>query len=96
MKGNAKKYKKKQRKTKQRNEKQGKQNKEIKAGGLDVFEKERLKEKHAERKLGKRYGTQHTAAESLPEDIFPLFSDNYYRFIKGERLRNVLDFAKGY
>jgi hypothetical protein len=32
----------------------------------------------------------------LPRDIFPLFSDNYNRFIKGQTLHNLLDFAKGY
>jgi phosphoglycerate dehydrogenase-like enzyme len=71
-------------------------NKTLKAAVLDVFEQEPLPEHHPFWELDNLYVTQHTAAESLPEDIFPLFSDNYYRFIKGERLRNVLDFAKGY
>jgi phosphoglycerate dehydrogenase-like enzyme len=71
-------------------------NKTLKAAVLDVFEQEPLPEHHPFWELDNLYVTQHTAAESLPEDIFPLFSDNYYRFIKGERLCNVLDFAKGY
>ena len=71
-------------------------NKTLKAAVLDVFEQEPLPEHHPFWHLDNLYVTQHTAAESVPEDIYPLFSDNYYRFIKGEILHNVLDFAKGY
>lgn len=71
-------------------------NKILQAAVLDVFEQEPLPEHHVFWQLDNLYVTQHTAAESLPEDIIPLFSGNYYRFIKGETLHNVLDFAKGY
>jgi len=71
-------------------------NNSLKAAVLDVFEKEPLPEYHPYWELDNLYVTQHTAAESLPEAIFPLFSSNYCRYIKGETLQNVLDFAKGY
>ena len=72
------------------------QNKALQAAVLDVFEQEPLPEHHAFWHLDNLYVTQHTAAESLPADIFPLFSDNYHRFIRGQTLHNLLDFAKGY
>jgi phosphoglycerate dehydrogenase-like enzyme len=71
-------------------------NNTLQAAVLDVFEQEPLPEHHPYWQLDNIYVTQHTAAESSPEDIFPLFSDNYRRYINGEILHNVLDFAKGY
>ncbi|MFT4810734.1 MAG: phosphoglycerate dehydrogenase-like enzyme [Glaciecola sp.] len=72
------------------------QNKTLQAAVLDVFQQEPLPEHHPYWQLDNLYVTQHTAAESMPENIFPLFSDNYCRYINGEALHNVLDFAKGY
>jgi phosphoglycerate dehydrogenase-like enzyme len=72
------------------------QNKRLKAAVLDVFEQEPLPDKHPYWQLDNLYITQHTAAESLPEDIFPIFRDNYGRFINGLALQHVLDFNKGY
>lgn len=72
------------------------QNKTLQAAVLDVFEQEPLPDHHPYWQLDNLYVTQHTAAESLPENIAPLFIDNYCRYINGEALHNVLDFAKGY
>jgi len=71
-------------------------NNTLKAAVLDVFHQEPLPEHHPYWQLDNIYITQHTAAESLPEDIFPIFSDNYRRYINGSTLHNLLDFAKGY
>lgn len=71
-------------------------NKTLQAAVLDVFEQEPLPEHHPYWQEDNLYVTQHTAAVSLPEDIFPLFSDNYRRYINGTALQNVLDFNKGY
>jgi phosphoglycerate dehydrogenase-like enzyme len=71
-------------------------NKTLQAAVLDVFKQEPLPQHHPYWQLDNLYVTQHTAAESLPEDIFPIFSDNYRRYINGETLQNILDFAKGY
>jgi phosphoglycerate dehydrogenase-like enzyme len=68
----------------------------LQAAVLDVFEQEPLPEQHPYWRLDNLYVTQHTAAESLPEDIFQLFRDNYRRYINGSTLQNVLDFDKGY
>ena len=71
-------------------------NRALQAAVLDVFEQEPLPEHHPYWHLNNLYVTQHTAAESLPEDIFPLFSNNYLRYIDETALQNVLDFSKGY
>jgi len=71
-------------------------NKTLQAAVLDVFEQEPLSEHHPYWQLDNIYITQHTAAESLPEDICPIFIKNYCRYINGSTLHNVLDFAKGY
>ncbi|MFT5839694.1 MAG: phosphoglycerate dehydrogenase-like enzyme [Flavobacteriales bacterium] len=71
-------------------------NNTLQAVVLDVFEQEPLPEVHPYWQLDKLYITQHTAAESMPEAIVPLFIDNYRRHINGQTLHNVLDFAKGY
>jgi phosphoglycerate dehydrogenase-like enzyme len=68
----------------------------LQAAVLDVFEQEPLPEVHPYWQLDNLYVTQHTAAESLPEAIVPLFIDNYRRYTNGQTLHNVLDFAKGY
>lgn len=72
------------------------ENKTLQAAVLDVFEPEPLPEHHPYWQLDNIYITQHTAAVSLPEDIFPLFRDNYRRYINESTLQNVLDFNKGY
>lgn len=71
-------------------------NKALQAAVLDVFEYEPLPEQHPYWQLDNIYVTLHTAAESLPQDIFQLFSSNYRRYINGLALQNLLDFEKGY
>ncbi|WP_339724699.1 D-2-hydroxyacid dehydrogenase [uncultured Paraglaciecola sp.] len=72
------------------------QNKTLHAAVLDVFLEEPLPNTHPYWRLDNLYITQHTAAESKPEDIFPLFRENYHRFINGKALQHVLDFNRGY
>jgi len=63
---------------------------------LDVFEEEPLPPDHALWKLPNVIVTSHTAALSFPEDIAPLFVDNYRRWVAGATLRHAVDFARGY
>ncbi|MEP1449037.1 MAG: D-2-hydroxyacid dehydrogenase [Paraglaciecola sp.] len=72
------------------------QNKALHAAVLDVFTQEPLPESHPYWQLDNVYITQHTAAESIPEEIFAIFSDNYVNYIEGHALQHVLDFDKGY
>jgi phosphoglycerate dehydrogenase-like enzyme len=72
------------------------QNNTLKGAVLDVFAQEPLPVEHPYWQLDNLFITQHTAAESMPEDIFPIFSDNYLRYINGSALQHVLDFSKGY
>ncbi|WP_299076789.1 D-2-hydroxyacid dehydrogenase [uncultured Paraglaciecola sp.] len=71
-------------------------NKKLQAAVLDVFAQEPLPPQHPYWQTDNLYVTQHTAAASLPEDIFPLFKENYLRHLQGEALQHVLDFDKGY
>ncbi|WP_026375915.1 D-2-hydroxyacid dehydrogenase [Aestuariibacter salexigens] len=72
------------------------QARKIKAAVLDVFQHEPLPASHPYWLLDNVYITQHTAAESTPEMIAPIFIDNYSRYIQGKPLQYVIDFAKGY
>jgi phosphoglycerate dehydrogenase-like enzyme len=40
--------------------------------------------------------TAHVAAKSWPEDIAALFVENYRRYIRGEKLKYLVDFDRGY
>lgn len=40
--------------------------------------------------------TSHTAAPTFPEDILPIFLENYQRFCTGPPLKYQIDFNKGY
>ena len=40
--------------------------------------------------------TSHTAALSFPEDIAPVFIENYRRLLRGEPLQHRVDFERGY
>lgn len=72
------------------------QNKTLHAAVLDVFTQEPLPKSHPFWQLDNLYITQHTAAESIPEEIFAIFNDNYVNYIDGHALQYVLDFDKGY
>jgi phosphoglycerate dehydrogenase-like enzyme len=63
---------------------------------LDVFQQEPLPADHPFWRLPNVIITSHTAALSVPEDIAPLFIDNYRRLLRGEPLRHQVDFARGY
>jgi phosphoglycerate dehydrogenase-like enzyme len=63
---------------------------------LDVFESEPLPPGHPFWTMPNVIVTSHTAALSAPEDIAPVFIENYRRFVAGEPLRYVVDFERGY
>lgn len=63
---------------------------------LDVFETEPLPAGHVFWTLPNVIITAHTAALSFPEDIAPVFIDNYRRFAAGQPLHYVVDFEAGY
>lgn len=70
--------------------------KKIAGAVLDVFSQEPLPETHPFWKTERVFITSHTAALSYPEDIAPLFIDNYRQFAEGKPLKYQVDFARGY
>ncbi len=71
-------------------------NQQLKAAVLDVFKHEPLPSEHPFWLLDNLYITHHSAAISQPEQICPLFINNYRRYVQGLPLENQLNFAKGY
>lgn len=63
---------------------------------LDVFREEPLPEDHAFWQLDNVFLTFHTAAVSNPEDIAPVFIENYHRYVRGEPLKHRIDPDRGY
>ena len=63
---------------------------------LDVFDTEPLPSDHVFWRLPNVLITSHTAALSFPDDIAPLFVDNYRRFARGLPLQHQVDFEAGY
>jgi phosphoglycerate dehydrogenase-like enzyme len=63
---------------------------------LDVFQQEPLPPDHIFWRTPNLIITSHTAALSAPEDIAPVFIENYQRWIAGEPLRHQVDFERGY
>ncbi len=63
---------------------------------LDVFEQEPLPREHSFWSAKNLKVTFHTSAPSLPEDIAKVFIANYRLYIKGKRLKYLVDFEKGY
>lgn len=70
--------------------------KKIAGAVLDVFQQEPLPKTHPFWETAGLIITSHTAALSYPEDIAPLFIDNYHRFAAGDSLKYQVDFARGY
>jgi phosphoglycerate dehydrogenase-like enzyme len=71
-------------------------NRRLAAAVLDVFEQEPLPADHVFWTLPNVIITSHTAALSIPDDIAPVFIDNYRRWIDGGELRYRVDFEAGY
>ncbi len=69
---------------------------QLRGAVLDVFKEEPLPAKHPFWSHPKIIITQHTAAESRPEDIVALFLDNVERYVAGRPLRYQFNFKKGY
>jgi phosphoglycerate dehydrogenase-like enzyme len=63
---------------------------------LDVFEEEPLPADHVFWRTPNLLITSHTAALSFPEDIAPVFIENYRRLLRGEPLLHRVDFDRGY
>lgn len=63
---------------------------------LDVFQEEPLPKDHVFWRTPNLLITSHTAALSVPEDIAPVFVDNYRRWLRGEPLEHRVDFERGY
>ena len=66
------------------------------AAVLDVFEQEPLPADHVFWRTPNVLITSHTAALSIPDDIAPVFIDNFRRWIAGQPLRYRVDFEAGY
>jgi len=73
-------------------------NGKIKAAALDVFEKEPLDEKSPLWDMENVYITPHNSwvSEKRNERRFNLIYENMRRYIKGEKLLNIVDLEKGY
>jgi phosphoglycerate dehydrogenase-like enzyme len=63
---------------------------------LDVFEREPLPPDHPLWRLPNVLITSHTAAVSFPEQIAPLFVENYRRWAAGDELLHRVSFDAGY
>jgi phosphoglycerate dehydrogenase-like enzyme len=63
---------------------------------LDVFQQEPLPPGHVFWRTPNLLITSHTAALSVPEDIAPVFIENYRRLLRGEPLLYQVDFDLGY
>lgn len=68
----------------------------LRAAVLDVFRHEPLPDDHAFWTTPGILVTQHTAAESFPDDIADIFERNINKYVSGEALDYQFDFDKGY
>jgi phosphoglycerate dehydrogenase-like enzyme len=72
------------------------QQQRLAAAVLDVFRQEPLPSDHIFWRTPNLLITSHTAALSFPEDIAPIFVENYHRLIRGEPLRYRVSFEQEY
>jgi glyoxylate/hydroxypyruvate reductase len=63
---------------------------------LDVFDEEPLPPAHPLWALPNTVITPHISGPSTPAEIAPIFNDNLRRYLRGERLRHVVDRRHGY
>jgi phosphoglycerate dehydrogenase-like enzyme len=63
---------------------------------LDVFDEEPLPPAHPLWSLPNTVITPHISGPSTPADIAPVFNDNLRRYLRGARLRHVVDRRRGY
>jgi phosphoglycerate dehydrogenase-like enzyme len=70
--------------------------KRIAGAVLDVFQTEPLPPGHELWRAPNVLITSHTAALSRPDDIAPVFIENYRRLVAGEPLKYQVDFERGY
>jgi phosphoglycerate dehydrogenase-like enzyme len=68
----------------------------IKAAVLDVFSLEPLASSHPFWSMENVFITQHTAAESQPQDIVQILLKNFALFLQNKPLHGQLDFCKAY
>lgn len=72
------------------------QNKSLSAAVLDVFSQEPLEHTHPFWETPNLYITQHTAAISVPQDVFAVFAENLQLFHQHKKLNFLVDWSKGY
>lgn len=70
--------------------------KEIAGAVLDVFQEEPLPESSQLWDAPGVIITSHKAALTYPEDIVPIFIENYDKYSSGKELRYLVDFKQGY
>ena len=70
--------------------------KEIGGAILDVFQSEPLAADNPLWAMENVVVTPHNSAYSFPAQVAKIFIDNYHRLVKGEPLRYLVDFDRGY
>lgn len=63
---------------------------------LDVYQTEPLPDDHVFWQTPNLKLTSHTAAPSLPLEVFAIFKDNFERMKQGQPLKHLVDFKRGY
>jgi len=69
---------------------------QLAGAALDVFDQEPLARDNPLWTAPNLRITGHIAAPSQPEEIAPIFVENFCRFVRGESLEYVIDFERGY